>query len=74
MVDFITRLGWEINIKSIKGEEFPKMWVGFSINCCSPNSEVTASILEPSHVVLLCLDQFEDLILKSPRTSARNGF
>ena len=55
-------------------EEFPKMWVGSLINCCRPNCEVTASILEPSYVVLSCLYQFEDLVLKSPRTTVRNGF
>ena len=33
-----------------------------------------ASILEPSYVVLSCLYQFEDLVLKSPRTTVRNGF
>ena len=55
-------------------EEFPKMWVGSLINCCKSNSEVTASILEPSYVVLSCLYQFEDLVLKSPRATVRNGF
>ena len=55
-------------------EEFPKMWVGSLINCCRPNFEVTASILEPSYVVLSRLYQFEDLVLKSPRATVRNGF
>ena len=74
MFDSITRLGWEVNIKSIQEEEFPKMWVSSLINCCRPNCEVTASILGPSDVVLLCLYQFEDLLLKSPKTTIKNGF
>ena len=44
------------------------------LNCCRPNCNVTVSILEPSYVVLSCLYQFEDLVLKSPRTTVRNGF
>ena len=44
------------------------------LNCCRPNCKVTVSILEPSYVVLSCLYQFEDLVLKSPRTTVRNGF
>ena len=72
--DSITRLGWEVNIKSMQEEEFPRMWVGSLINCCRPNCEITASILEPSYVVLLCSYQVEDLALKSPRTTVKNGF
>ena len=33
-----------------------------------------ASISEPSDVVLSCLYQVEDLVLKSPRTTVRDGF
>ena len=55
-------------------EEFRKMRVGSLIDCSRRNCEVTASILEPSYVVLLCLYQFEDLASKSPRTTVRNGF
>ena len=44
------------------------------INCCRPHCEVMASISEPSDVVLSCLYQVEDLVLKSPRTNVRNGF
>ena len=72
--DSITRVGWEVNIKSMQEEEFPKMWVGSLINCCRPNCEVTASILEPSYVVLSCLYQFEDLLSKSLRATVSNGF
>ena len=55
-------------------EEFPKMSDGSLINCCRRNCEVTASILKLSYVVLSCLYQFEDLVLKSPRATVRNGF
>ena len=41
-----TRLRWEVNIKSMQEEEFPKMWVGSLINCCRPNCEVTASRID----------------------------
>ena len=44
------------------------------LNCCRPNCKVTVSILEPSYVVLSCLYQFKDLVLKSPRATVRNGF
>ena len=50
------------------------MWVGFLINSCRPNCEIAASILEPSYLVLSCLYQFEDLVLKSLKTSIRNVF
>ena len=55
-------------------EEFPNMWVGSLINCCRPNCEVTASILDTSYFVSLCLYQFEDLVLKPSRTTVGNGF
>ena len=74
MPNSITRLGWEVNIKSLQEEELPKMWVSSLINYCRTTCEVTVSILKPSYVVLLCLYQFEDLLLKSPRTTVRNGF
>ena len=51
-------------------EEFPKVWVGF----CRPDCEVTASILKPAYVVFSCSYQFEDLVLKSPKATVRNGF
>ena len=63
-----------MNIKSILEEEFPKMRVGSLINRFRPNFKVTASILGPSYVVLFCLYHFEDLLLKSPRATVRNGF
>ena len=72
--DSITRRGWEVNIKSMQEEEFPKMWVGSVINYCRPNWEVTASNLEPSYVVSSCLYQFQDFVLKWPGTTVRNGF
>ena len=50
------------------------MIVGSLSNCCRPNCKSTGSILEPSYVVLSRLDQFEDLVLKSPRATIRNGF
>ena len=56
----------------------PTPWLGldksFLINCCRLNCEVTALILVPSYVVWSCLYQFEDLVLKSPNTTVRNGF
>ena len=55
-------------------EEFPNMWVGSLINCCRPNCEVTASILETSYFVSLRLYQFEDLVLKSSGTTVGDGF
>ena len=50
----ITRLEWEVNIKSIQEEEFPKIWVGSLINCCRPNCEFTTSILEPRVYLSVC--------------------
>ena len=70
----ITSLRKEVNTKSIQKEEFPKMRVGSLIHCFRPNCKVTASVLEPLYVLLLCLYQFEHLVLKSSRTTVRNGF
>ena len=58
---------WMKGKYSINTGRFPKMWVGSLINCCRPNCEVTTSILGPSYVVLSCLYQVDDLVLKSPR-------
>ena len=58
----------------MQDKEFPKMRVGSLINCFIQCCEVSASILEPSYVVLSCLYQSEDLVLKSPRTTVRNEF
>ena len=71
--DSITRLGWEINNRSIYEGESVKIWIGSLINCCKPNWHVIASILEPSLVVLSSLYQFNDLALKSPRTTNKYG-
>ena len=52
-------------------EESPIICVGSLIICCNPNVEVIPSILEPSYVVLLPLNQTFDLALKSPRTTIK---
>ena len=39
-----------------------------------PNCNVIASILEPSHIVVSCLYQLDDLALKSPRMTIKYGF
>ena len=65
---------WEVNIKSMLGEQFLKIWVGSLINCYRPNCEVMATIFEPLYVVLSCLYQFEDLGIKLARTTVRNAF
>ena len=68
--DSITRLGWDINTRSIQEDEFD-ICVGSWINCFSQNWEVVASILEPSLVLLSCLYQLDDFALKSPRITIK---
>ena len=41
------------------------------IICCNPNADVIPSILEPSYVVLLPLNQRVGLALKSPRITVK---
>ena len=41
-------LGWEVNHRSIHEDESVKTWVSFVIDCCKPNWDNIASILEPS--------------------------
>ena len=72
--DSITGLGWDVNTKSMQGDEFDKTWVGSWINSFTPNWDVIASILEPSWAVLSCLYQFDDLALKSPRKTIKKEF
>ena len=50
-------------------KESPVICVGSLIICCNPNVEVIPSILEPSHIVLLPLNQRFDLALESARTT-----
>ena len=52
-------------------EESPIICVSSLIICCNLNAEVIPSVLEPSHVVLLSLNQRFDLALKSPRTEVK---
>ena len=50
--EVITKFGWEEMIRSIQDTDFPWMRVGSLITCCSPNWQVTASVLERSKVVV----------------------
>ena len=50
------------------------MGVSSLIDYRRPNGEVTAFILEPWYVVLSCSYQFEELALKSPRSTVRNDY
>ena len=44
--DSISRLGWEVNNRSIYEDESVKIWVGSLINCCKPNWDVTRLVLD----------------------------
>ena len=50
--EVITKFSWEEMIRSIQDTDFPWMQVGSLITCCSPNWQVTASVLERSKVVV----------------------
>ena len=45
---WVARLGWEVNNRSVYEDESVKIWVGSLVNCCKPNWDVIASILETS--------------------------
>ena len=57
-----------------KINELIEIGAGSCINCCKPNLDVIASILEPSHVAVSCLKQVEDSALKSPVMTIKYGF
>ena len=63
---YITKFGWEENIRSIQETDFSWMWVGLLMICCGPNWEVMVSILEPSKVVVSPVQQLLDFASKSP--------
>ena len=58
--DPITRLVWEVNIRSIQDGESFKTWVDSWINCFKPNWDFIALIFEPSYVSILSLYQLDD--------------
>ena len=62
--EVITKFGWEEMIRSIQDTDFPWMWVGSLITCCSPNWQVTASVLERSKVVVSQVHKLLDFALK----------
>ena len=65
-LDSEIRLGWEVNIKSIKAEEFSKMCIGSFKTWYNSHCDETFSIAIPSKFVLSCLYQLVHLALKSP--------
>ena len=72
--DSISKLGWELKIKSIHEEELFKICVGSLISWCKPFCEVTASIFLPSSLVISLLYQLLDLALKSLRATIKKRF
>ena len=54
-------------------EDSAKIWVGSVIICCNQSCTVKASIFALSYDILSCLYQFFNFILKSPKTTIRNG-
>ena len=68
--DSITKFGWDLKIRSINDKESPIQYVCSLIICCSPNWEVTPSILEPAYGVMWLLYQRLDFALKSPKMTA----
>ena len=49
--DSITKLGWEVKIRSIQEEDESKMCVGSLMIWLNPNCDVICSILLPSKLV-----------------------
>lgn len=47
---FHYKMGGDLNISLMQKYDFDKIWVGSWINCCSPNWDVQALILETSYV------------------------
>ena len=71
--DSITKLGWEVQIRSIQEEDESKMCVGSLMIWLSPNYDVIYSILLPSKLVRLFAHQFVDFALKSPIVTKTKG-
>ena len=71
---FHYEIGWEVDNRSVQDDESVKMCVGSWTNCCKPNWDVIAWILEPSHVAVSCLYQLDDLVLKSSWMAIRYRF
>ena len=62
--EVITKFGWEEMIRSIQDTDFPWIQVGSLITCCSPNWQVTASVLERSKEVVSPVYKLLDFALK----------
>ena len=67
-----TKFNWSVNIKSIKVEEFGKMWVGSEISCCRSWVGASESICEPSFDVMSLFHHDLDLALKSPSITTKD--
>ena len=63
-LDSISKLGWELKIKSIFKDELFEIYVGLLISWCKPFCEVTPSIYLPSLLVISLLYKFLDFELE----------
>ena len=71
--DSITKLGWELKIRSIQEEDESKMCVGSLIIWVNPNYDVIYLTLLPSKLVWSFAHQFVNIELKSPIATKREG-
>ena len=71
---YITKLGWDVNVKSMEEAELLKISVVCFIIWLEPNWEVAISMLHPSKVSISFWYQPCIFALKPPNTTIRNGF
>ena len=65
------KLGCEVNNKSVQENELSNVCIGSLIIGWNPNCSEVTSISLPSAVVLSCLNQLHDFVLKLPRATIK---
>ena len=71
--EFTDKFGWFANIKSIQEEMFVLIWVGSFINREKPFEDVNEYKCDPSITFMSLHHHEEDIALKSPVTTDKDG-
>ena len=71
--EFTDKFGWSVKIKSIQEELLVCKCVGSFINWETPFADVNESNFSPSEVLRSSDHQYDDLALKSPVITDKNG-
>ena len=71
--EFTDKFGWFVNIKSMQEELFVWIWIGSFINWEKPSENVDEYKCDPSVVFMSIHHYEENLALKSPVTTDKDG-